>query len=44
MSPSKYYFVGAFPNPTIDPIIGLPKYEKINSIHLKLNQNAAYID
>ena len=33
--------VDGFPFPTIDPIIGIPDYESIADIHLKLNSNAA---
>jgi hypothetical protein len=36
--------IGSFPNPTIEAISGLPTYDSINAIHLKLNQNAASVD
>ena len=36
--------VGDFLNSTIDPIIGLPKYETISCINLNLNQNTTSID
>jgi hypothetical protein len=45
MSPSKNAnIIGAFPNPTINPIIGLPTYDSISAVHLQLNQNAASVD
>ena len=44
MSPSNSGVVTAFPNPTFDPITGLPIYETINSIHLMLNQNVASVN
>ena len=43
-SPDNADVVGAFMNPTIDPIIGLPNYERPNKIHMTLNQNATSID
>jgi len=36
--------MGAFPNPSLTPIIGLPTYAAIAEIHLLLNQNAASVD
>ena len=44
MSPSNSGVVGAFPNPTVDPITGLLIYETINSIHLMLNKNATSVN
>lgn len=44
MSPANADIIGAFPNPTIDPIIGLPAYDSISTVHLQLNQNAASVD
>jgi hypothetical protein len=44
MSPANADIIGAFPNPTIDPIIGLPNYDSISAVHLQLNQNAASAD
>jgi hypothetical protein len=44
MSPANADIIGAFPNPTIDPIIGLPNYDSISAVHLQLNQNAASVD
>jgi hypothetical protein len=44
MSPSNANIIGAFPNPTIDPIIGLPTYDSICAVHLQLNKNAASFD
>ena len=36
--------MGAFPNPSLTPIIGLPTYAAIAELHLLLNQNAASVD
>jgi len=36
--------MGAFPNPSLSPIIGLPTYAAIAKLHLLLNQNAASVD
>jgi hypothetical protein len=44
MSPANANIIGAFPNPKIDPIIGLPNYDSIIAVQLQLNQNAASID
>ena len=30
-----------FPHPTVDPIIGLPTYQTIQELHIKLNTNTA---
>ena len=35
--------VEGFPHPTITPIIGIPTYESISEIHIKLNSNAASV-
>ena len=35
--------VDRFPFPTIDPIVGTPKYESNADIHLKLNSNTASV-
>ena len=35
--------VEGFPHPTITPIIGIPNYESISEIHIKLNSNAASV-
>ena len=32
-----------FPHPTVDPIIGLPNYQSIKEMHVKLNANAASV-
>jgi hypothetical protein len=32
-----------FPHPTITPVIGIPTYESIAEINLKLNDNAASV-
>ena len=32
-----------FPNPIINPIVGIPTYKSISEIHIKLNSNAASI-
>jgi hypothetical protein len=32
-----------FPHPTITPVIGIPTYESIAEINLKLNANAASV-
>ena len=37
------HIVDGFPFPTIDPIIGIPNYETIAELHLKLNSNAASV-
>jgi hypothetical protein len=44
MSPSNADIIGAFPNPTINPIIGLLTYDSISAVHLQLNQNATSAD
>jgi hypothetical protein len=44
MSPANADIIGAFPNPTIDPITGLPNYDSISAVHLQLNQNTASVD
>ena len=35
--------VEGFPHPTITPIIGIPTYESISEIHIRLNSNAASV-
>ena len=35
--------VDRLPFPTIDPILGIPDFESIADIHLKLNLNAASV-
>ena len=35
--------VEGFPHPTITPIIGIPSYESIAEVHIKLNSNTASI-
>ena len=35
--------VEGFPHPTIKPIIGIPTYESISEMHIKLNSNAASV-
>ena len=35
--------VEGFPHPNIHPIIGIPTYEGIAEIHIKLNSNAASV-
>ena len=35
--------VEGFPHPTINPIIGIPNYESISEIHIKLNSNTASV-
>jgi hypothetical protein len=44
MIPSNAGIIGAFPNPTIEPIIGLPTYNSIGAGHLQLNQNTASVE
>jgi hypothetical protein len=44
MSPSNADIIGAFPNPTTNPIIGLPTYGSNSAVHLQLNQNAVSVD
>ena len=35
--------VEGFPHPTINPIMGIPTYESISEVHIKLNSNAASV-
>ena len=35
--------VEGFPHPTITPIIGIPTYESLAEIYIKLNSNAASV-
>ncbi len=35
--------VEGFPHPTITPIIGIPTYEAISAVRIKLNSNAASV-
>ena len=35
--------VEGFPHPIITPMIGIPTYEAIAEIHIKLNSNVAYV-
>ena len=35
--------VEGFPHPTITPIIGIPSYETLAEVHIKLNSNAASV-
>ena len=33
--------IEGFPHPTITPIVGIPSYESITEVHIKLNSKAA---
>jgi hypothetical protein len=41
--PSFYGILECFPHPTITPVIGIPTYESIAEINLKLNANNALV-